>query len=111
MGCKLRALDHEAIADGRIVSLEANVKLVCLSCLTLSLSTAHIRYLVRRLRRILPHSKIVIGYWTETPSAVKTLGEIAEADGYATSLHEAGEIIIDFARSGATRLTTGTVKR
>ena len=48
---------------------------------------------------ILPHSKIVIGYWTETSSAIKTLGEIAEADGYATSLHEAGEIIIDFARA------------
>ena len=97
-GLQAQTLDHEAIADGRIVSLEATVKLVCLSCLTLSLSTAHIRYLVRRLRQILPHSKIVIGYWTETSSAIKTLGEIAEADGYATSLDEAGEIIIDFAR-------------
>jgi predicted PurR-regulated permease PerM len=99
-GLQAQTLDHESIADGRMISLEASVKLVCLSGLSLGVSTAHIRYLVRRLRRILPHATIVIGFWGETATpALKQLGEVAEADAYATSLHDAAEIIIDFARS------------
>jgi hypothetical protein len=98
-GLQAQTADHEAIAEGRIISLEASVKLVCVSCLGLGMSTAHIRYLVRRLRRILPNAKIVIGCWGETSAAVKKLGEVAEADGYATSLREAAEIIIGFARA------------
>jgi len=98
-GLQAQTLDHAAISEGSIISLEASVKLVCLSCLSLGLSTAHIRYLVRRLRRILPHSKIVIGFWGEGSAAINKLGEIAEADGYATSLHEAAEMIIGFARA------------
>jgi len=97
-GLRAQTIDHEAIAEGSIISLEESVKLVCLSSLNIGLSTSHIRYLVRRLRRIIPHSKIVIGYWNETSAPVKTLGEIVEADGYATSLHETAEMIIDFAR-------------
>jgi predicted PurR-regulated permease PerM len=99
-GLKAQTIHHGAIADGRIISLEASVKLVCLSGLSLGLSTAHIRYLVRRLRRILPHAKIVIGFWGETATpALKKLGEVAGPDAYATSLHDAAEIIIDFARA------------
>ena len=69
-GLEAQALEHEAISEGGIISLEAGVKLVCLSYLSLGSSKAHVRYLVRRLRRILPHAKIVIGYWGETPAAV-----------------------------------------
>jgi len=99
-GLQAQTLDHESITDGRMISLEATVKLVCLSGLSLGASTAHIRYLVRRLRRILPHATVVIGFWGETATpALKQLGEVAEADAYAASLHDAAEIIIDFARS------------
>ena len=99
-GLEAQWLDHEDISTGHIISLEASVKLVCLSCLSLGLRTAHIRYLVRRLRRILPHAKIVIGYWGEnSASAVKKLAENAAADSYATSLHEAAEIIVGFVRT------------
>ena len=106
-GLEAQALEHEAISEGGIISLEAGVKLVCLSYLSLGASKAHVRYLVRRLRRILPHAKIVIGYWGENPAAVvKQLGELAGADGYATSLHEATEIIIDLARAAKTESQT-----
>ena len=106
-GLEAQALEHEAISEGGIISLEAGVKLVCLSYLSLGASKAHVRYLVRRLRRILPHAKIVIGYWGDNPAAVvKELSEIAGADGFATSLHEATEIIIDLARAAKTESQT-----
>jgi hypothetical protein len=61
-------------------------------------TTAHVRYLIRRLRRILPNAKIVVGYWGENPTAaLKGLQANTEADAYATSLHQATEIIIDAA--------------
>ncbi len=61
-GLKAKSLDHDAISDGRIVSLEANVKLVCLCYLSLGVSNAHVRYLVRRLRRIIPKARLVVSY-------------------------------------------------
>ena len=54
-GLKARAMPSEAISAGHIVSLETSkAKLVCLSYLGTSSSAAQLRYLVRRLRRILP---------------------------------------------------------
>jgi len=97
-GLRARALDHEGISEGGLTSLESKVKLVCLSYMGLGVTTAHVRYLIRRLRRILPNAKIVVGYWGENPTAaLKGLQANTEADAYATSLHQATEIIIDAA--------------
>jgi len=99
-GLEAQPLDHAAISEGRILSLEKSVKLILLSYLSLGPRTAHVRYLVRRLRRIRPDVKIVIGYWSEHPDPVLgQLKEIAAADGYATSLSEAAEIVIGFVRA------------
>ena len=102
-GLKARAVPSEAISAAHIVSLEASkAKLVCLSYLGTGGSDAHIRYLVRRLRRILPEGAMVlVGYWADEREsrAVKALEATAEADAYATSLREAAELCLNAARS------------
>ena len=101
---KARVAESETISAGNIVSLEAaKAKLVCLSFLGIGGSSAQVRYLVRRLRRILPSGSIIlVGCWTDDAAGapVKALKETAEADAYATSFHEAAEIAVDAARRG-----------
>ena len=100
-GLKARVAESETVSAGNIVSLEAaKAKLICLSFLGIGSSSAQVRYLVRRLRRILPSgSMILVGCWTDDAAGVplKALKETAEADAYATSLHEAAEIAVNAA--------------
>ena len=109
-GLKPRVVENKAISAGNIVSLEAaKAKLVCLSFLGIGSSSAQMRYLVRRLRRILPSGcMILVGCWTDDAAGapVKALKETAEADAYATSLHEAAEIAVDAARRPGLELVT-----
>jgi hypothetical protein len=109
-GLKARAAESGAISAGNIVSLEAaKAKLACLSFLGIRSTQAHVRYLVRRLRRILPPGCIIlVGCWTDdaTGAPVKALKETAEADAYATSLHEAAEIAVGSARRPELELVT-----
>jgi hypothetical protein len=101
-GLGAKALAPKAISAGHIASLAGtDAKLVCLSYLGLGTGPANIRYLVRRLRRILPGgTSILVGYWAEDLAAasVKALLATAEADAYATSLHEAVAICIKAAK-------------
>jgi hypothetical protein len=64
-GLKARSLPSDAISAAHIVSLEASkTKLVCLSYFGASAQAAHVRYLVRRLRRILPAgAAVLVGFW------------------------------------------------
>ena len=95
-GLAAKALAPEAISAGHIASLAGTeAKLVCLCYLGAGTGPAHIRYLVRRLRRILPEgTAILVAYFTEDggSNAVKELSATTEADAYATSLQEAAEI-------------------
>jgi hypothetical protein len=101
-GLKARATESEAISAGHIVSLDAaKAKLVCLSFLAGGSGQAQVRYLVRRLRRILPKGcMILVGYWADEAAgaSIKALEKTAEADAYATSFHEAAEIAVNAAR-------------
>jgi AI-2E family transporter len=103
-GLKARSLPSDAISAAHIVSLEASkTKLVCLSYFSASASAnaAHIRYLVRRLRRILPQgATVLVGFWADDGggAALKSLEATAEADAYATTLKEAARFCIDAAR-------------
>ena len=103
-GLKARVAESRTVSAGNIISLEAaKAKLVCLSFLGIGSSSAQVRYLVRRLRRILPSGcMILVGCWTDDAAGapLKALKETAEADAYATSLHEAAEIAVDAARRG-----------
>ena len=109
-GLKAHVVESETISAGNIVSLEAaKAKLVCLSFLGIGSSSAKVRYLVRRLRRILPSGSIIlVGCWTDYAAGalVKALKETAEADAYATSFHEVAEIAVDAARRPGLELAT-----
>jgi len=109
-GLKARLAESEAISAGHIVSLDAaKTKLVCLSFLGIGSSSAQVRYLVRRLRRILPPGCIIlVGYWAADAAGepVKALEETAEADAYATSLQQASEIAANAARRPGLELVT-----
>ena len=109
-GLKARVAESETVSAGNIVSLEAaKAKLVCLSFLGIGSSSAQVRYLVRRLRRILPSGSIIlVGCWTDDAAGapLKALKETAEADAYATSLHEAAEIAVEAARRPGLELET-----
>ena len=64
-GLGAKALRPDAISAGHIASLaKTEAKLVCLSYLGLGAGPALIRYVVRRLRRILPQgTAIIVCYW------------------------------------------------
>jgi predicted PurR-regulated permease PerM len=101
-GLKARALPSDAISAAHIVSLEASkTKLVCLSYLGAGANAAHVRYLVRRLRRILPDgATVLVGFWCDERggAGIKALEATAEADAYVTSLKEAARFCADAAR-------------
>jgi predicted PurR-regulated permease PerM len=101
-GLKARALPSDAISAAHIVSLEASkTKLVCLSYLGAGANAAHVRYLVRRLRRILPDgATVLVGFWVDEGggAGIKALEATAEADAYVTSLKEAARFCADAAR-------------
>lgn len=109
-GLKARLAESEEISAGHIASLDAaKVKLVCLSFLGIGSRSAQVRYLVRRLRRILPPGcLILVGYWAADAAGapVKALEETAEADAYATSLQQASEISVNAARRPGLELVT-----
>jgi hypothetical protein len=101
-GLATNALPAEAISAGHIASLaNTEAKLVCLSYLGLGAGPALIRYVVRRLRRILPQGTlIVVCYWNEegNKAATKAMLETAEADAYAITLPEAVELCVKAAK-------------
>jgi hypothetical protein len=116
-GLRARALPSDAISAAHIVSLEASkTKLVCLSYLGAGANAAHVRYLVRRLRRILPDgARVLVGFWCDEGSgtAIKALEATAEADAYVTSLKEAARFCTEAARGQEAEPTAqaGTVTK
>ena len=104
-GLNAKSVEREAISPGHIASLETSeAKLVCLSYLGVGGTPAHVRYLVRRLRRILPAGcKILVAYWRDGDSGlIKALESTAEADGYASNLKDAAEFVVNAARKPET---------
>ena len=101
-GLAAKALPAEAINAGHIASLaKTEAKLVCLSYLGLGAGPALIRYLVRRLRRILPEGTLImVCYWSDEghKEAAEELLKAAEADACATTLEGAVELCVKAAR-------------
>jgi hypothetical protein len=78
----------EELSTTGIYRLEAaETAMVCLSYLDDS-SPAHMRYTIRRLRRRLPHAKILLGCWL-TDREMASLREAVKADAVATTLRDA----------------------
>ncbi|HEX2448621.1 MAG TPA: hypothetical protein VHK26_10620, partial [Methyloceanibacter sp.] len=101
-GLGAKAPATEATSAGHIATLAGTeAKLVCLCYLGLGTGPAHIRYLVKRLRRILPEgTAILVAYFPNGSGAgsVKEMLAAAEADSYAASLKEAADIAVAIAK-------------
>jgi hypothetical protein len=101
-GLNVKEVGPEAISAGHIATLQGTeAKLVCLSYLGLGPGPAHIRYVVRRLRRILPKGTLIMVCFFAGESdslLVKSVRENTEADAYATSLCEAVELCVKAAK-------------
>ena len=90
-GLAARVEPAEALSPANISTLgTTGVAIVCLSYLDAS-SPAHMRYSVRRLRRQLPKTTIVLGCWSDDIDAeqLEELRATAKADMAAKSLSEA----------------------
>jgi predicted PurR-regulated permease PerM len=104
-GIGVRCEPREALATANIFRLETTgVLMVCLSYLDTS-RVAEMRYLVRRVRRKLPHALILAGFWglpndlaDENDRPGKDFQSSVGADLYATSLRQAVDLCIEAAR-------------
>jgi predicted PurR-regulated permease PerM len=100
-GLGARVEPAEALSTTNIFRLDTSgVALVCLSYLDSS-NAAHMRYAVRRLRRKLPHARIMLGCWSGADDLPDrdALGEAVKPDLFAASLREATRICVEAARS------------
>jgi predicted PurR-regulated permease PerM len=92
-GVGARVVSSQEASPARIYRLDATgIKMVCLSYLA-SGGFTNARYLVRRLRRALPGTRILLGLWAQGPVEIdrdRILKE-TEADIVATSLAQAME--------------------
>jgi predicted PurR-regulated permease PerM len=86
-GLGARVAGTEALSTAGIFRLDtAEIAMVCISYLDGS-SPAHMRYTIRRLRRKLPHAKILLGCWM-TDRDTASLGETVKADVISTTLRD-----------------------
>ena len=104
-GLRARVEGAKAIASTSIFHLETKgVAMVCVSYLDAS-SAAHMRYTIRRLRRRLPHARILLGCWTADADALR---DTAKPDGIAVTLRDAVRQCLEAARKPASPALTAT---
>ena len=91
-GVDSRAILHTAVSRDTIAQLDLSAdKVIIVSYLELAGAPAHLRYLIRRLRRRAPHAAVIAGLWPtgeaalNEPQAQKALG----GDRYVASMREA----------------------
>ncbi|HEV7252991.1 MAG TPA: AI-2E family transporter [Mesorhizobium sp.] len=96
-GLGSRVMPYQAASREEIGRLDVSgVAMVCLSYLGIGGSPSHLRYLIRRLRRKLPTTPILVGLWPADDSTLKNkdVQAVIGADHYTTSLHEAVEACV-----------------
>jgi predicted PurR-regulated permease PerM len=104
-GIASRVVPHVATTRAAIGKLDmGGVAMVCISCLDLSGSVSHLRYLLRRLRWRLPLDvPILVGLWPDEAEVLhdERLRAAVGADYYATSLHDTVEACLQSARKAS----------
>ncbi|MDH2349532.1 AI-2E family transporter [Bradyrhizobium sp. SSUT112] len=112
-GIGVRIEPSTAASASNIFGLDtANIRIVCVSCLG-SGSPVHLRFLLRRLRRKMPHATLLVGLWGSTKDSEdeESLNdETIGADFYAKSLRKAVELCIEAAHR-STAAPEGETKR
>ena len=70
--------------------------MICISYLEIAGTPAHLRYLIRRLRRKAPDARILVGLWPADAAILidEKLRAAAGADDYVTSLRDAVELCL-----------------
>jgi hypothetical protein len=99
-GLGARTVPHDASSREAIASLDvSDVTMICISYIDISGAPSHLRYLIRRLKRKLPNTPIVVGLWPSDDEVLKEerVRAIIGADYYATSLHEAVNFCVETA--------------
>ncbi|WP_298967449.1 AI-2E family transporter [uncultured Methylobacterium sp.] len=103
-GLGTRLVPFEVVSREAIGSFEAgDVRMICISCLEIVGTPAHLRYLVQRLRRRLPEARMLVGLWSSDdaalrdPAARTALG----TDHTTTTLREGVEACLAAARDDA----------
>jgi len=90
-GIGARVVSSNAVSVGNMMQLDVTgVQMACLSYLEAGGLTSA-RYLVRRMRRKLPHGTILVGFWTLSGEQIKSRAALQEtgADLIVTSLRQA----------------------
>lgn len=91
-GLETRLVPHEAVSRNAIMELDmTGVQMMCISYLEISGTPAHLRYLLRRLRKQVPKAPILVGLWPAEDAVLKSesLRTTLGADYYVSSLREA----------------------
>jgi predicted PurR-regulated permease PerM len=91
------------VGSGKNLKVDTTeARLVCLSYFGSAAKPAHVRYLMRRLKRLMPHTKFLAAFWMlgGNPDKVEEWRSAVGADFAATSLADATDIIVDLAMQG-----------
>ncbi|WP_230529984.1 AI-2E family transporter [Microvirga roseola] len=91
-GLGTRVVAHEAVSRSAILNLDmSEVRMVCISYLEISGTPAHLRYLLRRLRKQVPKAPVLVGLWPAEDAVLKNeaLRSTIGADYYVSSLRDA----------------------
>ena len=91
-GLGTRVVPHDAVSRSAILSLDTTgVQMICISYLEISGTPAHLRYLLRRLRRRVSNVPVLVGLWPAEDAILQNqdLRANVGADYYVASLREA----------------------
>jgi hypothetical protein len=91
-GLGSRLVPHEAASRSAIYNLDmTGVQMICISYLEISGTPAHLRYLLRRLRKKAPKAPIVVGLWPSEDAVLKSesMRSALGADYYVSSMRDA----------------------
>ncbi|HVC63400.1 MAG TPA: AI-2E family transporter [Acetobacteraceae bacterium] len=97
-GIPAQAVPHHAVSRSELAALQARgVPMLCLCYLDLEGGISHVRYLLRRLRRVLPALPMLVGIWPAGAPALRDerVRVAIGADHYITSLREAVDACAD----------------
>jgi predicted PurR-regulated permease PerM len=102
-GIAASVVSTNVVSAGNLFRLDGDgVQVACLSYLDPG-GYSNARFLVRRLRRKLPHATILVGFWSLDESEAEAARQATGADGVVTSLRQALSQVVDVAQEAATR--------
>lgn len=90
-GLGSRLVRHDAVSRSAIYNLDmTGVQMICISYLEISGTPAHLRYLLRRLRKHAPKAPILVGLWPAEDAVLKseTMRATLGADYYVSSMRD-----------------------